>query len=92
MKLHVRLNCWLSLVIVHSDVYGPMQAVSLGGNRYSVTFIDDKSRFVAAYFMKSKDQILKEYEAMVTKITGKIKVFRLNNGAQYNSREFLLNS
>ena len=45
-----------------------MQTASLGGNRYFVTFIDDKSRFVAVYFMKSKDHVLqkfKEYEAMV---------------------------
>ena len=80
------------LGIVHSDVCGPMQTASLGGNRYFVTFIDDKSRFVAVYFMKSKDHVLqkfKEYEAMVTNVTGKkIKVFRSDNGGEYNSREF----
>ena len=69
-----------------------MQTASLGGNRYFVTFIDDKSRFVAVYFMKSKDHVLqkfKEYEAMVTNVTGKkIKVFRSDNGGEYNSREF----
>ena len=65
------------LEIVHSDVCGPMQTASLGGNRYFVTFIDDKSRYTAIYFMKSKDQVLekfKEYEAMATTVTGnKIK-------------------
>ena len=80
------------LGIVHSDVCGPMQTVSVGGNRYFVTFIDDKSRFVAVYYMKSKDHVLqkfKEYEAMVTNVTGKkIKVFRSDNGGEYNSREF----
>eukprot|EP00112_Aurelia_sp_Birch-Aquarium-sp1_P025965 Seg893.2 transcript_id=Seg893.2/GoldUCD/mRNA.D3Y31 product="Retrovirus-related Pol polyprotein from transposon TNT 1-94" pseudo=true protein_id=Seg893.2/GoldUCD/D3Y31 len=65
------------LEIVQSDVCGPMQTTSLGGNRYFVTFIDDKSRYTAIYFMKSKDQVLekfKEYEAMATTVTGnKIK-------------------
>ena len=65
------------LEIVHSDVCGPMQTASLGGNRYFVTFIDDKSRYTAIYSMKSKDQVLekfKEYEAMATTVTGnKIK-------------------
>ena len=59
------------LEIVHSDVCGPMQENSLGGSRYFVTFIDDKSRFMVVYFMKTKDQVLekfKEYEAMATKI------------------------
>ena len=65
------------LEIVHSDVCGPMQTTSLGGNRYFVTFIDDKSRYTAIYFMKSKDQVLekfREYEAMATTVSGnKIK-------------------
>ena len=43
--------------IVHSDVCGPMQENS----RCVVTFIDDKSRFTAIYFMKTKDQVLKKF-------------------------------
>ena len=78
--------------IVHSDVCGPMQENSLGGNRYFVTFIDDKSRFTAVYFMKTKDQVLekfKEYEAMVTNMTEKkIKILRSDNGGEYTSKEF----
>ena len=62
------------LEIVHSDVCGPMQTFSLGGNRYLMTFIDDKSRVTAIYFMKTKDQALqefKEFEAMSTNVIGK---------------------
>ena len=80
------------LEIVHSDVCGPMQENSLGGSRYFVTFIDDKSRFTAVYFMKTKDQVLekfKEYEAMVTNMTEKkIKILRSDNGGEYTSKEF----
>ena len=69
-----------------------MQENSLGGNRYFVTFIDDKSRFTAVYFMKTKDQVLekfKEYEAMVTNMTEKkIKILRSDNGGEYTSKEF----
>ena len=69
-----------------------MQENSLGGNRYFVTFIDDKSRFTAVYFMKTKDQVLEkfeEYEAMVTNITEKkIKILRSDNGGEYTSKEF----
>ena len=72
------------LKIVHSDVCGPMQENSLGGSRYFVTFIDDKSRFTAVYFMKTKDQVFekfKEYETMVTNMTEKkIKILRSDNG------------
>ena len=55
------------LEIVHSEVYGQMQTTSLGGNRYLVDENDEKSRYTAIYFMKSKDQVLekfREYEAM----------------------------
>ena len=39
-----------------------------------MTFIDDKSRVTAIYFMKTKDQALqefKEFEAMSTNVIGK---------------------
>ncbi|GKA58056.1 putative RNA-directed DNA polymerase [Tanacetum coccineum] len=32
------------LELVHTDVYGPTSAASIGGSRYYVTFIDDSSR------------------------------------------------
>ena len=34
------------LQLVHSDVCGPMTVVSMGGEQYFVTFIDDFSRKV----------------------------------------------
>ena len=80
------------LQIVHTDVCGPTNTQSLGGNRYFVTFIDDKSRYTAIYFMKSKDEVFqkfKEFEAMATNITGNnIKVLRSDNGGEYMSKEF----
>ena len=43
--------------------------------------------------MKTKDQVLdkfKEYEAMVTNITGKkIKILRSDNGGEYTPKEFV---
>ena len=33
-----------TLELVYSDVYGPMEVDSLGGNKYFITFIDDASR------------------------------------------------
>lgn len=62
------------LEIVHSDVCGPMQTRNLGENCYFVTFVDDKQRFTAVCFIKHIYQIfekLKEYETMVTNVTGK---------------------
>ena len=45
------------LELVYSDVCGPFEVESLGGNRYFVTFIDDASRKVWVYLLKAKDQV-----------------------------------
>ena len=81
------------LDLIHTDVCGPMPTKSHGGNSYFVTFIDDKSRFTAIYFMKRKDEVLskfKEFEAMAQNITGrKIKYLRSDNGGEYTSNAFV---
>ncbi|CAH9099291.1 unnamed protein product [Cuscuta epithymum] len=51
----IRKNHSELLSLVHSDVCGPIEEESLGGSRYFVTFIDDASRKVWAYCLKSKD-------------------------------------
>ena len=56
------------LSLVHSDVCGPIEEESLGGNKYFLTFIDDASKKVWAYFLKTKDEVLenfKRFHAMV---------------------------
>ncbi|CAH9135249.1 unnamed protein product [Cuscuta epithymum] len=80
------------LSLVHSDVCGPIEEESLGGSRYFVTFIDDASRKVWTYCLKSKDQVFdrfKLFHAMVERETGKkLKCLRSDNGGEYTSREF----
>src|SRR5262249_7439671 len=43
------------LGIVHSDISGAMNQVSLEGAKYFVTFIDDKSRKTFVYFLNSEN-------------------------------------
>ena len=40
--------------IIHTNVCGPMQVMSKGGSKYLLTFIDDYSRFVITYYIKSE--------------------------------------
>ena len=42
------------LEIVHFDVWGPAKTTSIGGCRFSITFIDDHTRKVWVYFMKEE--------------------------------------
>jgi transposase InsO family protein len=78
------------LEIVHSDVCGPMRTTSIGGARYFVTYIDDFSRKVWVYILKSKGEVFekfKEFKALVeTQSEHKIKVFRSDNGGEFISK------
>ena len=75
------------LDLIHSDVCGPLKVRSHGGALYFVTFIDDHSRKVWAYTLKTKDQVLdvfKYFQAKVERETGKrLKCVRSDNGGEY---------
>lgn len=43
--------------LIHSDVMGPMRVKSIGGSVYALVFVDDYSRLVTVYFLKSKDEV-----------------------------------
>jgi hypothetical protein len=60
--------------LIHTDVCGPMQTMSLGGAGYFLIFVDDRSRFTWAYFIRKKSDVFeyfKEFKTMVEKQTFK---------------------
>src|SRR6266487_4225588 len=75
------------LQLVHSDVCGPLKVKSFSGALYFVTFIDDCSRKLWVYAIKTKDQVLekfKEFHALVERQSGKkLKCVRSDNGGEY---------
>ncbi|GAA0169115.1 hypothetical protein LIER_40709 [Lithospermum erythrorhizon] len=75
------------LEMVYSDVCGPMTTRTLGGCSYFVTFIDDYSRKLWAYLLKTKDQvyiIFKQFHVMVERESGELlKCVRTDNGGEY---------
>jgi hypothetical protein len=44
------------LELIHTDICGPMRVNSIGGSRYFITFIDDKSGWYEIYFIKKKSE------------------------------------
>jgi hypothetical protein len=70
------------LELIHVDIVGPLPP-SIGGSKYFITFIDDKSRFTYIFFLKSKVEFFekfKNYKAMVENITqNKITTIRIDN-------------
>ncbi|CAL5417495.1 unnamed protein product [Camellia sinensis] len=77
---------------VYSDVCGPIEVESLGGRKYFLTFIDDASRKVWVYVLKTKAEVFQHFQtfhAMVERETGKkLKCLRTDNGGEYTSKEF----
>ncbi|GBP78467.1 Retrovirus-related Pol polyprotein from transposon TNT 1-94 [Eumeta japonica] len=80
------------LELVHTDVCGPIQVASIGGARYFTTFIDDFSRKVYVYIIKSKTEVLEkfiEYKNQVeNELNKKIKILRCDNGLEYSNKNF----
>lgn len=81
------------LDLIHSDVCGPMSTKSLRGHLYYVKFIDDHSRKIWVYLLKSKDEVFnkfQEFKARVENLTERrIKILRFNNGGEYTSKEII---
>ena len=81
------------LELVHSDICGPMEVPSLGGSRYYLSFIDDKSRRTAVYFLKQKsaDEVYDAFEDFRCKAerqTGrKLKIIRTDNGKEFTNKK-----
>jgi transposase InsO family protein len=80
------------LELIHSDLCGPFSVESFEGNKYMLLFIDDFSRMIFAYFIKSKDEVFDkfiEFKAFVEKQTDrKIKILRSDNGTEYVNYKF----
>ena len=78
---------------IHSDLWGaPSTPDSLGGCKYFISFIDDYSRKVWIYFLKSKDEAFSKFkewkEAVENQIGKKIKCLRTDNGLEFCNKQF----
>ncbi|GAU49301.1 hypothetical protein TSUD_367130 [Trifolium subterraneum] len=82
-----------TLEIVYSDVCGPMQVDSIGGNKYFVSFVDDFSRKIWAYLINKKSDVLsvfKKFKSVLESQSGhKLKVLRTYGGGECVSHDFV---
>ncbi|CAI7895117.1 unnamed protein product [Closterium sp. NIES-54] len=82
-----------SLVLVHMDVVGPTRAPSLSGSRYFLTIVDDHTRAVWVYPLKTKGEVaaafLKKWMPRAQRESGhKVKVIRTDNGGEFIGADF----
>ncbi|CAI7811690.1 unnamed protein product, partial [Closterium sp. NIES-53] len=81
------------LVLVHMDVVGRTRAPSLSGSRYFLTIVDDHTRVVWVYPLKTKGEVaaavLKEWMPRAQRESGhKVKVIRTDNGGEVIGADF----
>ena len=80
------------LQLVHTDLCGKMNSKSLGDAEYFLTFIDDYSRYIWVYFLKSKDEVFSRFlkwKAIVERGSGhQLKTLRSDNGGEFTSSQF----
>ena len=80
------------LALVHSDVCGPIEAPSLGGARYFITFTDDRSEWISVYTLHRKSESFDKYktfESSSERHTGQsLHILRSDRGGEYMSNEF----
>ena len=89
-QMHMRAKGLLK--VVYSDVCGPFEELSLGKNKYFVTFIDEYSRMIWLYLIKAKSEVFsvfKRFKLMTENQSGKlVQILRTNGGKEYLSNEF----
>lgn len=80
------------LEIIHTDVCGPMRVKSIGGARFFVVFIDDKTRWCEVRFIKHKSDVLKAFQEVKNLMENlterKIKYLQSDNGKEYCNEDF----
>ena len=77
---------------IHTDLVGPITPLSLGGNKYVLTFTDDYSRFSWVFPCSEKSQcfdIFKVFKKGVeNELNQKIAFLHCDNGGEYTSNEW----
>lgn len=77
---------------VSSDICGPIEVPTLGGNKYFITFIDEFTRMIWLYVIKQKSEALevfKKFKAVAETQSGqKLKILRTDGGGEYTSKAF----
>ncbi|KAE9219741.1 hypothetical protein PF004_g13526 [Phytophthora fragariae] len=79
------------LQLVHMEVMGPMKTKSKGGARYVLTFVDDYSTYVMAYFIAKKSEVPVKFKTFMNWYESqwgeRIKCLRSDNGTEFVNKE-----
>lgn len=81
-----------ALQLVHGYLCGPIEPATSGGNKYFFLLVDDFSRVMWVYMLKSKNEALGVFKKFRAQVEDgdkkKIKVFRTDRGGEFISNDF----
>ena len=60
------------LHVAHSDVCGPFEVASLGGNKYFVSFVGEHIRMMWLYLIKAKSEVFEVYKRFKSMVKDKL--------------------
>ncbi|KAJ9544511.1 hypothetical protein OSB04_024218 [Centaurea solstitialis] len=79
------------LQLIHMDLFGPTNVMSIGKKSYCLVIVDDFSRFTWVYFLKTKDETSGLIKSFVTRVENqsnlKVKVIRSDNGTEFKNSD-----
>ena len=79
------------LQLLHMDLFGPTQTLSLGGKRYTLVIVDDFTRFTWTFFLASKDESNHVFIRYCKKVQNEkglnIVTIRSDHGGEFENNE-----
>ncbi|XP_071712191.1 uncharacterized protein [Rutidosis leptorrhynchoides] len=73
--------------LIHMDLWGPYRVTSREGYKYFLTIVDDYTRAVWVYLLKSKDEVFENFvnyaNLLLNQFEKRIKVIRTDNGTEF---------
>nr|GEY18498.1 ribonuclease H-like domain-containing protein [Tanacetum cinerariifolium] len=78
--------------LVHLDLWGPYRVTSREGYKYFLTIVDDFSRNVWVYLIKTKDEVFDVFVSFINLINNQFKIkIKMPNGIADRKHRHLLN-
>ncbi|KAD4385615.1 hypothetical protein E3N88_25784 [Mikania micrantha] len=81
------------LQLLHMDLFGPVNVMSIGKKSYCIVVTDDYSRFTWVFFLAKKDEtpeILKKFITLIKNQKNlKVKVIRTDNGTEFRNQTLI---
>jgi len=79
------------LELLHMDLFGPTQTLSLGGKKYTLVIVDDFTRFTWTFFIASKDKTNNVFFRYCKKVQNEkglsIVTIRSDHGGEFENFE-----